>query len=487
MKILKEILFKVAVEAVQGSTEVEVYDIAFDSRKVSKGTLFVAQRGLHFDGHQFIGQVVENGAAVVVCESFPDKIQADTTYIKVRESNEALAQIASNFYNNPSEKLNLVGITGTNGKTTIATLLYNLYQEAGYKAGLLSTIKVMVDKNEFPATHTTPDSIAINSYLAEMVQQGVTHCFMEVSSHGIDQRRTAGLYFKGAVFTNLTHDHLDYHKSFAAYRDTKKRLFDELPKTAFALVNIDDKNGEVMLQNTQAKKCTYALKNIADYRARILENQFGGLVLNIDNQEVYTKLIGTFNAYNLLAIYAVADLLGMEKIEILKLLSTLDTVDGRFQYTTSEGNITAIVDYAHTPDALRNVLETINSIRTHNEQVITVVGCGGDRDKDKRPKMGNIASMLSNQVIFTSDNPRTEDPETIIREIEAGVSPENVKKTISITNRRQAIKTACKLAEKGDIILIAGKGHETYQIIGTEKTDFDDYKTVRDFFKELKK
>lgn len=487
MKILKDILFKVTVEAVQGSVGTEVYDIAFDSRKVSKGTLFIAQRGLHVDGHLFIEKAVESGAVAVVCEEFPEKTKPEVTYIKVKESNEALAFIASNFYDNPSEKLDLVGVTGTNGKTTIATLLYTLYQEAGYKTGLLSTIKIMIGQNEFPATHTTPDSIAINSYLAEMVHQGVTHCFMEVSSHGLDQRRTAGLKFKGGIFTNLTHDHLDYHKSFAAYRDTKKLFFDELPKSAFALVNIDDKNGQVMLQNTKAKKYTYALKTMADYRARILENQFGGLVLNIDNQEVYTKLIGTFNAYNLLAIYAAADLLGMERIEILRILSMLNTVDGRFQYTTSEGNVTAIVDYAHTPDALKNVLETINAIRTHNEQVITVVGCGGDRDKDKRPKMGNIASMLSNQVIFTSDNPRTEDPETIIREIEAGVSPENVKKTISITDRRQAIKTACKLAEKGDIILIAGKGHETYQIIGTEKTDFDDFKTVRNLFSELKK
>ena len=487
MKNLKDILFKVAVEAVNGTTDIVIKKIAFDSRRVDQKTLFVAQKGLLFDGHNFIEKAIKTGAVAIICEAFPIKIHKNITYIQVNDSNEALAILASNYYDNPSEKLKLIGVTGTNGKTTIATLLYTLYKNAGYKSGLLSTIKIVVDENEFPATHTTPDSLTINQYLNKMVLQGVSHCFMEVSSHGIHQKRTTGLTFEGGVFTNLTHDHLDYHNSFATYRDVKKSFFDQLPKEAFALVNIDDKNGEIMLQNTKAKKYTYALKTVADYKGKIIENQFDGLLLSINNQEVYAKLIGTFNAYNLLAIYATADLLGMEKMEILRIISMLETVDGRFQYTTSKGEITAIVDYAHTPDALKNVLETINSIRTNNEQVITVVGCGGDRDRDKRPKMGNIASTLSNQVVFTSDNPRSEDPDTIIKEIEAGVSPENYKKTISITDRKQAIKTACKMAAKGDIILIAGKGHETYQIIGNVRSDFDDFKIVNEFFNQLNK
>jgi len=487
VKNLKDILFKVAVEAVNGTTDIVIKKIAFDSRRVDQKTLFVAQKGLLFDGHNFIEKAIKTGAVAIICEAFPIKIHKNITYIQVNDSNEALAILASNYYDNPSEKLKLIGVTGTNGKTTIATLLYTLYKNAGYKSGLLSTIKIVVDENEFPATHTTPDSLTINQYLNKMVLQGVSHCFMEVSSHGIHQKRTTGLTFEGGVFTNLTHDHLDYHNSFATYRDVKKSFFDQLPKEAFALVNIDDKNGEIMLQNTKAKKYTYALKTVADYKGKIIENQFDGLLLSINNQEVYAKLIGTFNAYNLLAIYATADLLGMEKMEILRIISMLETVDGRFQYTTSKGEITAIVDYAHTPDALKNVLETINSIRTNNEQVITVVGCGGDRDRDKRPKMGNIASTLSNQVVFTSDNPRSEDPDTIIKEIEAGVSPENYKKTISITDRKQAIKTACKMAAKGDIILIAGKGHETYQIIGNVRSDFDDFKIVNEFFNQLNK
>lgn len=487
MKILKDILFRVSVEAVNGTTDVNINNIAFDSRKVIENTLFVAQKGLLFDGHNFIDKAIESGGVAIVCEVLPKTLHNNVTYIQVKDSDEALAIIASNYYDNPSENLKLIGVTGTNGKTTIATLLYMLFKEAGFKSGLLSTIKIMVDENEYSATHTTPDSLTINQYLYKMVQQGVRYCFMEVSSHGIHQKRTSGLDFDGGVFTNLTHDHLDYHDSFATYRDVKKNFFDNLPKSAFALVNIDDKNGEVMLQNTKANKYTYALKTVADYKGRIIENQFDGLLLNINDQEVYTKLIGTFNAYNLLAIYATTDLLGMEKLEALRIISSLKTVDGRFQYATSKGDITAIVDYAHTPDALKNVLETINSIRTHNEQVITVVGCGGDRDKDKRPKMGNIASTLSNQVIFTSDNPRSEDPELIIKDIEAGVHPENYKKTVSITNRKQAIKTACKLADKGDIILVAGKGHENYQIIGNVRSDFDDFKIVNELLIEMNK
>lgn len=487
MKKLKDILYKVSVESVIGTTEVTVENVEFDSRKVINNTLFVAQKGLIFNGHEFIDKAIEKGAVAVICKDLPKNTQPNITYIQVANSNEALAIIASNFYDNPSEKLKLIGVTGTNGKTTIATLLYKLFKKAGYKVGLLSTIKIMIDELEQAATHTTPDSLTINKTLHKMVLAGAEFCFMEVSSHGIHQKRTAGLLFQGGVFTNLTHDHLDYHKSFAEYRDVKKIFFDNLPKTAFVLVNIDDKNGAVMLQNTSAKKYTYALKTIADYKVKILENQFDGLLLNIDNHEIWTKLIGTFNAYNLLAIYATADLLGLDKLEILQIISNLENVDGRFQHTISKSGIYSIVDYAHTPDALKNVLETINTIRTHNEQVITVVGCGGDRDKSKRPKMGHIASALSTQVVFTSDNPRSENPELIIKDIESGVAPENYKKTISITDRKQAIKTACKLANKDDIILVAGKGHETYQIIGDVRSNFNDFEIVNELLTELNK
>ena len=482
---MKDILYRVAVDSIIGTTDLPIDHIEFDSRKTEVNTLFVAQKGLLFDGNEFIDKAIENGSVAIVCEKFPENTRANVTYIRVPEANEALAIIASNFYGNPSEKLKLVGVTGTNGKTTIATLLYKLFMNYGYKAGLLSTIKIRIDEQEQETSHTTPDSVTINKALAKMVEAGVEFCFMEVSSHGIHQKRTAGLKFEGGIFTNLTHDHLDYHNSFAEYRDVKKSFFDNLPKSAFALVNIDDKNGEIMLQNSKAKKHTYALKTMADYKLKILENQFGGLLLSIDNHEVWMKLIGAFNAYNLLAIYATSDLLGLDKLEVLRLLSELENVDGRFQHAVSTSGINSIVDYAHTPDALKNVLETINAIRTYSEQVITVVGCGGDRDKAKRPKMGHIASVLSNQVVFTSDNPRSEDPELIIKDVEEGVAPENFKKTISITDRKQAIKTACKLAVRGDIILIAGKGHETYQIIGNVKSDFDDFKIVNEILKEL--
>lgn len=487
MKNLKDILYRVSVEAVRGSTDVQINTIAFDSRKVSKGDVFIAIKGGTVDGHKFIASVIENGAIAVVCEELPAEINTNVTYVLVKDSKEALAYMADNYFDNPSQEINLVGVTGTNGKTTIASLLYSLFKKLGYKVGLLSTVKVMIDDKEFPATHTTPDSISINAYLKQMVDCGVEYCFMEVSSHGIHQKRTKGLHFAGGVFTNLTHDHLDYHNTFAEYRDVKKSFFDELPKTAFALVNIDDKNGGVMLQNTDAKKYTYALKTVADYKAKILESQLNGLLLNINTHEVWTKLIGEFNAYNILAIYGVADLLGVDTMENLRLISELESVSGRFQYVISDSGITAVVDYAHTPDALKNVLETINSIRTHNEKLITVVGCGGDRDKTKRPKMAHIATELSNQVIFTSDNPRSEDPAIIIEEMEVGVEPQNFKKYISIVDRKQAIKTASKMAGKGDIVLIAGKGHETYQEIKGVKTDFDDYKVVSEFLKELQK
>jgi UDP-N-acetylmuramoyl-L-alanyl-D-glutamate--2,6-diaminopimelate ligase len=395
--------------------------------------------------------------------------------------------MAANYFGNPSQNLKLVGITGTNGKTTIASLLFQLFKKAGFKVGLLSTVKIMVDNIEYKATHTTPDSITINHYLKEMIDAGVEYCFMEVSSHGIHQKRTEALHFAGGVFTNLSHDHLDYHATFAEYRDVKKSFFDHLPKTAFVLSNIDDKNGLVMLQNTAAKKRTYALKSYADYKAQILENQLSGLLLKINGNEVWVKLIGTFNAYNLLAIYGTAIELGLESLEVLRLLSDLESVSGRFQFIVSNANITAIVDYAHTPDALENVLKTINDIRTKNEQLITVVGCGGNRDKAKRPIMAGIATELSDKVILTSDNPRNENPEIIINEMEAGVAAQNYKKSLSIIDRKQAIKTACQLAQPNDIILIAGKGHETYQEIQGVRNDFDDMKTVIELLNQLNK
>lgn len=487
MTNLKDILYKVSLEAVVGNTDVTINELHFDSRKVGFNDAFVAIRGTVSDGHEFINKAVEQGALAVICEEMPKTIVNGITYVQVKNSQQALAIMADHFYGNPSKNLKLVGVTGTNGKTTVASLLYQLFTKAGFKVGLLSTVQVLVAEEKYPATHTTPDSLTINRYLKLMNDAGVEYCFMEVSSHGIAQHRTSGLHFAGGIFTNLTHEHLDYHKTFAEYRDVKKAFFDNLPSTAFALTNSDDKNGLVMLQNTRAKKYTYALKSFADYKAQILENDFGGLLLKINEQEVWTKLIGTFNAYNILAIYAASDLLGLKTLESLKYISELQTVSGRFQYFISDEKITAIVDYAHTPDALQNVLDTINGIRTKNEELITVVGCGGDRDRTKRPTMGHIASALSTKVIFTSDNPRTEDPEKIIEEIEAGVEPQNFKKIVSIADRRQAIKTACQLAQKNDIILIAGKGHETYQETNGVRKDFDDLKIVTEFLKELKK
>ena len=395
--------------------------------------------------------------------------------------------MASNFYDNPSRKIPLIGITGTNGKTTIASLLYQLFKKAGYKVGLLSTVIIKVDEVDFKATHTTPDSVTINRYLDAMINAGVDYCFMEVSSHGIHQKRTAGLTFAGGIFTNLSHDHLDYHNTLAEYRDVKKQFFDALPKSAFALTNIDDKNGSFMLQNTKARKKTYALKTFADFKSKILEKQLSGTLINVAGTEVWTKLIGVFNIYNLTAIIATAELLGLERLEVLTIVSQLESVSGRFEYIVSNDGVTAIIDYAHTPDALKNVLETINDIRTGNENVLTVVGCGGDRDKMKRPKMAHISTQLSTQVIFTTDNPRTENPETILEEMESGVLPENEIKTLTVLNRKQAIKTACKLSKTGDIILIAGKGHENYQEINGVRTHFDDLEEVQNCFNQLKK
>ncbi|MDG3581039.1 UDP-N-acetylmuramoyl-L-alanyl-D-glutamate--2,6-diaminopimelate ligase [Galbibacter pacificus] len=487
MILLKDILYKVNINAVAGNTVTYVNDVHFDSRKVSLDDVFVAVPGTVVDGHDYITKAVEAGAIAVVCERLPEQLVNGITYVEVENAHKALAVMAANFYGNPSQNLKLIGVTGTNGKTTVTSLLSQLFTKAGYKTGLLSTVKVMVGSKEYPATHTTPDSMTINRYLKMMNDAGVEYCFMEVSSHGIHQERTMGLNFAGGVFTNLSHDHLDYHKTFAEYRDTKKRFFDELPKNAFALVNVDDKNGVVMLQNTKARKITYALKTYADYKAQILENQFTGLLLKVNDNEVWSRLIGSFNAYNLLAVYAVADLFELDKLEILKYISELESVGGRFQYFISDDKVTAIVDYAHTPDALKNVLETINAIRTGNETLITVVGCGGDRDKTKRPIMANIASTLSTKAIFTSDNPRTEDPNKIIEEMESGVEPQNFNKTLSIEDRKQAIKTACQFAQANDIILIAGKGHETYQEINGVRSDFDDMKVVKKLLTHIKK
>jgi UDP-N-acetylmuramoyl-L-alanyl-D-glutamate--2,6-diaminopimelate ligase len=487
VKILKDILYKVAIESVTGSTDIAIHKIEFDSRKIEHDDVFVAIRGSLSNGHDFIEKAIQLGAIAIICDELPANIEKGITYIKVNDTNTALAYMAANFFGNPSEKLKLVGVTGTNGKTTIASLLFQLFEKAGFKVGLLSTVKIMVDQTEYNATHTTPDSITINYYLNEMIEAGVTHCFMEVSSHGIHQKRTEALHFVGGIFTNLSHDHLDYHPTFAEYRDVKKAFFDSLPKTAFALSNIDDKNGTVMLQNTVARKFTYALKSYADFKAQILESQLSGLLLKVNDNEVWVKLFGTFNAYNVLAIYGTAVELGMDSLEALRLLSDLESVSGRFQYIVSEGNITAIVDYAHTPDALDNVIKTINDIRTKNEQLITVVGCGGNRDTTKGPIMAKIATDLSDKAILTSDNPRNEDPEVILDEMEKGVEGHNYKKVLRITDRKQAIKTACQLAQPKDIILIAGKGHETYQEINGVRHHFDDMETVKEILDQLNK
>ncbi len=487
MKSLKDILYGVGLTAVTGTTNVMVNSVCFDSRKVGMDDVFVAIKGTLTDGHHYIDKAIASGAKAIVCEEMPEKMVNEITYIEVRNGNTALAIMASNFYDNPSKNLKLIGVTGTNGKTTITSLLYQLFKKAGYKVGLISTIRIMVDDKEYKTSHTTPDAMTINKHLNLMNKAGVEFCFMEVSSHGIHQKRTKGLVFEGAIFSNLSHDHLDYHKTFAAYRDTKKILFDELPKSAFALTNIDDKNGLVMLQNTVAKKFTYALKNYADYRGQILENQFDGQLLKINEHELWSRLIGHFNAYNMLAIFATAELLGLEKFETLRFMSELANVDGRFQYFISKEKITAIVDYAHTPDALKNVLETIGTLRTGNENVITVVGCGGDRDRSKRPVMGHIASEMSNRAIFTSDNPRTESPSAIIEEMETGVEVQNKKKVLSVENRKQAIKAACQMAVANDIILVAGKGHETYQETNGVRIDFDDFKIIKELLEELGK
>ncbi|MCM2301791.1 MAG: UDP-N-acetylmuramoyl-L-alanyl-D-glutamate--2,6-diaminopimelate ligase [Flavobacteriaceae bacterium] len=487
MKKLKDLLYNVSINEVHGSTDIEINQLVFDTRLLKQGDVFIAQKGWKVDGHSFINLAIELGAKAIICEDVPEIYANNITYILVDDSSETLAFMASNYYENPSKKLKLIGVTGTNGKTTIVTLLYHLFQKAGFKVGLISTVINKINLREIKATHTTPNVVSLNSMLNEMVSEGVDFCFMEVSSHGIHQKRTKGLTFSGGVFTNLTHDHLDYHNTFAEYRDVKKSFFDSLPEEAFALVNVDDKNGLFMIQNCEAQKHTYALKTNAAFKAKILETQFNGTLINLNGPEVWTKLIGNFNASNLLAIYSVANILGLDSLEILQIISELESVDGRFQYDISKTGIISVVDYAHTPDALINVLETINQIRTGNEKIITVVGCGGDRDLTKRPKMGHIASQLSHQVIFTADNPRSEDPQNIINEMELGVEVQNQHKVLSIVDRKQAIKTAISLASKGDIILIAGKGHENYQEIKGVRTEFDDRKTVVNLLLELKK
>ncbi|MFZ6051007.1 UDP-N-acetylmuramoyl-L-alanyl-D-glutamate--2,6-diaminopimelate ligase [Halocola ammonii] len=487
MKVLKDILYKARITDVTGSTDREVSAITFDSRAVEKGGLFVAIRGEKADGHQFIQKAVEQGAVAVVCEELPAELPEQVTFVKVKDSRESLGYIAANFYDHPSENLKLVGITGTNGKTTTTTLLFNLFRELGYSCGLISTVSNWINDKEIPATHTTPDAISFNQLLAEMTEAGCEYCFMEVSSHALVQHRVTGAKFSGGVFTNITHEHLDYHKTFKEYIRAKKLLFDNLPEDAFALVNVDDSRGEVMLQNTKALKRTFGLKSMADYRAKLIENQFSGLHMTLGGKDLYSRLIGDFNAYNLLAVYGVAMELEADQMEVLTKISTLKAVDGRFQYVKTPNNVTAIVDYAHTPDALKNVLKTIQNIRTGNEKVITIVGCGGDRDTAKRPVMAELAAHYSDQVILTSDNPRTEDPQAIIDDMKTGLDPVQMKKTLSLTDRREAIKLACTMATNGDIILIAGKGHEKYQEINGVKKDFDDLKIVNETLKTLEK
>lgn len=479
MKLLSDILYKVRLEEVVGTTHLAVETLCFDSRKAHAFGCFIALPGTASDGHAYVDDVVAKGVVAVVCERLPEHLDPKVTYVRVRDSHAALGVMAANFYDHPSTKLKLVGITGTNGKTTSATLLYKLFQLLGYKTGLISTVQHCIHHEVVPSTHTTPDALTLNELLTRMVKAGVTHCFMEVSSHAVVQRRIEGLVFTGAAFTNITHDHLDYHGTFDAYLAAKKGFFDQLSAGAFALVNKDDRNGKVMVQNTKAKRNTYALQQPADFKGKIMEASFSGLLMDIDHTEVWVKLIGQFNAYNVMLVYGVAKLLGEQKTNILTALSNLDPVDGRFQFVRSADGITAIVDYAHTPDALQNVLGTIHELRTRNEQVITVVGCGGDRDALKRPIMAKIACEASDKVILTSDNPRSEDPESILSQMDAGVEPQHRKKVLKLSDRREAIKTACLLAKPGDILLIAGKGHEKYQEIKGVKHPFDDLQELK--------
>ncbi len=484
---IKDILYRVHTEEIQGDVNTMVNQVCLDSRKVSKGTLFVAIKGSQSDGHNFIAKAEDSGAIAIVCSTLPENANPKITYIKVPDTAEALGHIAANFYGNPSDDIKVIAVTGTNGKTTTATLLYQLFSNLGYSCGLISTVVNKIGKTSLESTHTTPDAVSLQNLLREMCEAGCEFCFMEASSHAIHQHRVTGLNFAGAAFTNISHDHLDYHGTFAEYIKSKKALFDRLGRNAFALTNHDDTNGEIMVQNCKARVKRYALKSMADYRARVLENNLQGLHLMIDGADLYSKLVGSFNAYNILAVYAICRELGLEKLEVLTALSAADPVAGRFQHFRSTGGITAVVDYAHTPDALENVLKTIKDIRTGNERVITVVGCGGDRDKSKRPEMARIAAQWSDQVVLTSDNPRSEEPDQIIKDMEAGLDSNGKRKTLSITDRREAIRLSCTLAQSEDIILIAGKGHEKYQEIKGVKSPFDDLQIVQETIKNLGK
>ncbi|MFT7101779.1 MAG: UDP-N-acetylmuramoyl-L-alanyl-D-glutamate--2,6-diaminopimelate ligase [Bacteroidia bacterium] len=485
MKLLKDILYRAGIEEVVGSTNIAIENVCIDSREAKKFSLFVAVNGTLSNGHDFIEQAIEQGSLAIVCEVLPTELHKEVNYIQVKNSRVAAGMIASNFYENPSDNLKLVGITGTNGKTTTATLLYELFLGLGYKVGLISTVRNLINGIEVAATHTTPDPINLNKLLAEMVDAGCDFCFIEVSSHALHQHRVAGLDFTGAIFTNITHDHLDYHETFGNYITAKKMLFDGLSPKAFALVNLDDKNGQVMVQNTKAKVVSYGLKSMADRKAKVLENNLTGLVLNIDGQEVITRLIGSFNAYNILSVYGAAIELKEEKLQILTTLSNLHSPEGRFEFFKTPNNILGIVDYAHTPDALDNILSTIRELRTGNEKVLTLVGCGGDRDKTKRPEMARIAGEGSDRVILTSDNPRSEEPAQIIEDMKKGLDPVTVRKAVTIIDRAEAIRTACMLAQPGDIILVAGKGHEKYQEIQGVKTPFDDMEILTTNLKQI--
>lgn len=486
--LLSDVLYKVAIRTVAGSTDIEITGIQLDSRKVERGAVFIAVKGVAADGHEFIEKAIGKGAASVVCEVLPASFHPGVVYVQVENSAAAAGYIAHNFFGQPSERLKIVGVTGTNGKTTIATLLYKLFTVLGYKSGMLSTVANHIGDRIIPATHTTPDAVSLNQLLKEMADEGCTHVFMEVSSHAVHQHRVTGLQFAGGIFSNITHDHLDYHKTFDEYIRVKKTFFDNLPTGAFAISNADDKRGEVMLQNTAAKKYLYSLRTLADYKGKILENTLSGLVMTINEQEVHFRLIGEFNAYNLLAVFGAATCLGEEKQEILRCLSVLTGAEGRFDYLVSpKERVIAIVDYAHTPDALLNVLATIKKLKKGFESVITVVGCGGDRDKTKRPVMAAAACEHSDRVIFTSDNPRSEDPEQIIRDMEHGLPVAYKRKYIPITDRREAIKTAISLAKPDDIILVAGKGHEKYQDIKGIKQHFDDKEIVKEMFEMMDK
>ncbi|WP_394665225.1 UDP-N-acetylmuramoyl-L-alanyl-D-glutamate--2,6-diaminopimelate ligase [uncultured Chryseobacterium sp.] len=484
---LNDLLKRIPVLEIHGDDSREVSELVFDSRKVTENSLYIAMRGTVVDGHSFIASSVEKGATAIVCEEFPENLSENATYVKVKDSSKTLGHLASNFYGNPSEKLKLIGVTGTNGKTSVSTLLFDIFKNLGYDSALLSTVEIRIGEKIIPATHTTPDVITINKILAQAVEEGCEFAFMEVSSHGIAQNRIEGLHFKIAGFTNLTHDHLDYHKTFDEYLKTKKRFFDQLEDSAVAITNVDDKNGNVMLQNTKATKRSYALKTMADFHGKLLEVDFNGMLLNFNGKEFWTTLTGKFNVYNLLLVFGIASELGFESDEILQAISKLKRVSGRFETFKSDGGIFFIVDYAHTPDALENILDSINDIRTKNERLITVFGCGGDRDHSKRPEMGNIATKKSTLAIITSDNPRTEDPAAIIKEIEAGVEPQNFSKYTSIPDRKEAIKMAIKFAEPKDIVLVAGKGHETYQEINGVKHHFDDKETINELWQLMSK